>query len=104
MNDYTNKSACEKEFSDRKSVAMGIASMILGILALPLCCCGYAHLIALVMVIISIVFSLVEKKKNGGFSAFSLVGFICGCVSGAFIVIIWITTFVGIFINLMGQI
>ena len=105
MDNYTNEplnvETTTEEVAEKKSSAMGIVAMILGILSIPLCCCTYTSFIAFVMAVVAIVLAIVDKKKNGKFSGFSLAGLICGIV-GAVWGLCWIIYWIFIIVFYIG--
>lgn len=88
--DYYN----QPEQPQSSSNGFAVASMILGILAIPLGCC---YGIGIVFAIISIVMAFIGKKNNGGsFGGMGLAGIICSCIGILMGVLFWVFLLIGL--------
>jgi hypothetical protein len=70
---------------------LGVASMVLGILALPLMCLkGVGLLAAIAAVIMGHIAHAQSKRANGQANGMALAGLICGYISLAIVVLIFV--------------
>lgn len=79
---------------EKKTDALAIVSMILGIVSIILVCCS--PYVAVVVAIVGIVLSIISKKNNGK-SGMGTAGLICSIVGIALSVIMIILAFIGLF-------
>lgn len=74
----------------KKNSEMAIASLVLGICSVVLCCCCAGVSCGVVAVVLAIV----DKNERGRFSSFATVGLICGIIGIVFGVVISAFSFV----------
>ena len=60
------------------SKAFSIASMVLGILSIIMCCC--IEYISIILGVLAIVFYAIDKKNNGKSNGMAVAGLVCGIV------------------------
>lgn len=60
------------------SKAFAIASMVLGILSVIMCCC--IEYISIILGVLAIVFYAIDKKNNGKSNGMAIAGLVCGIV------------------------
>lgn len=82
-----------------------IASLVLGILSIPLGCC---YGLGLILAIISIVFAFVSRKQSGGkFTGMAIAGIICsvlGIICSIFMIFCVVAAFSAFDYNSMSEI
>lgn len=88
--DYYNQPAPQQSSSN----GYAVASLILGIISIPLGCC---YGIGILSGIIAIVLAFVGKKNNdGSFGGMGITGIICSCFGILFGVLFWVFFLIGL--------